>query len=125
MSTGISSSETERSSGWDSASVPPRRHGFHLRFHPRLLSLLALCLYMGLWTSVTHDGFALISSDKYPSPRAVYDAASSLRSILLQDIVATSERVLIGLGIGICFGVGLGLLMAYSRSILYLLEPIV
>jgi ABC-type nitrate/sulfonate/bicarbonate transport system permease component len=89
----------------------------------RYLSIVSLVLYFGAWFGLTHSG--LVADFKLPSPEAVVEAAITLRSVIVGDILATVARVVAGLTLGVLFGVGLGLLMSYSKRAFYFFDPIV
>lgn len=89
------------------------------------LSLVSVGLYFFLWFLVTRDGLALIRPIFFPSPLMLIDAAGRLGSTLVVDIAWTLGRVIVGWTIGVCLGVGLGLVMSYSRKAFYFFNPLI
>ncbi len=91
----------------------------------KYLGVVAVAIYLFIWFLITEDGLGLVRPIKFPSPRMVLQAAITIRSVLITDILATSARVIVGLTIGVALGVGLGLLMSYNKKIYYFFDPLV
>jgi len=102
----------------------PKRH-FQLRAG-RWLSVVSVVCYFSAWVAASSDGFHLVGNFKFPSPSTVYTTATSISlSVVGRDMLVTFERLIEGLTLGTVLGVLLGLAMAYSRVILFILDPIV
>ncbi len=107
--------------------VPGRARRWRPRIRAgRWLSVLTILAYFGLWTAISSDGFELIEDFKFPSPSTVVESAQDvgLRTVG-SNMWTTWRRVAEGIGIGATLGIGIGLLMAYSRVVHYILDPIV
>lgn len=91
----------------------------------KYLSPFALLLYFVLWFAATENGFAWVSDLKLPSPWQVLQSAYSLRDQLLQDVWATSVRVISGLTVGVLAGIMLGLWMSFSKKVFYFFNPLI
>jgi ABC-type nitrate/sulfonate/bicarbonate transport system permease component len=91
----------------------------------KYLGYVAILLYFLIWFAITEDGFALVRPIKFPSPRMVGQAAVTISSVLVTDIVVTVLRVLVGWGAGVALGLGLGLWMSFNRKIFYFFDPLI
>ena len=89
------------------------------------LSLIAIALWFGIWFAITEDGFALMRPIMFPSPAKVIEAVVRISHLLLEDVLMTMMRVLVGFTLGALLGVGLGLQMAYNRKVFHFFNPLV
>lgn len=87
-------------------------------------AILPILLIAGWWW-LSLSG--LVPAYRLPSPPAVVQAAIEMGSTgqLFQDIGISTQRVLIGFGIGSLIGLALGALVGLSRSASILLEPLI
>lgn len=91
----------------------------------RYLSLLAVALYFTGWFALTEDGLGVIETLKFPTPKMVVVAAWDFRATLIDDFFTSYARVLLGLTVGATAGVGVGMLMYFSKKVFYVLDPII
>lgn len=91
----------------------------------KYLGLVAIALYFVVWFAITSDGLGLVAPIDFPSPRMVVQAAFDVGPVLVSDTLATLARVIVGLAAGIALGVGLGLLMSYSKKVYYFFDPLI
>jgi ABC-type nitrate/sulfonate/bicarbonate transport system permease component len=91
----------------------------------RYLSTLAILLYFALWFALTEQGFGIVPKIKFPSPLMVIEAAIRMADLIPGDIAATLLRVVIGFTLGVALGMGLGLLMSYSKKAQYFFDPLI
>lgn len=94
----------------------------------RLVIGAALIAFIVLvWWSVTRGDAisALVSPSKLPSPGAVLSSFGSLRGNLTEGIIATLERVFLGVLLAAGFGVVLGVFAGTNRVIGAAVAPIV
>ena len=89
------------------------------------MSIASVVLYLLFWVLITEDGLGLVKPIKFPSPSMVAAAAVNTSSVIATDVLATSLRVLSGLFTGVLLGVGLGLLMCFSKKVFYFFDPII
>lgn len=94
-----------------------------------LRRVLVPAAIVGAWVAVTYSG--AVSSLFLPSPTDLWHSFQSLRPELLHHVLASVGMTLTGFALGCAIGVGLGLLMAYSKvarelfsSVLAFLRPI-
>lgn len=80
-----------------------------------------------VWWLVTRGDAisALVSPSKLPSPGAVLSSFGSLKGSLTEGIIATLERVFLGVLLAAAIGVGLGVLAGTNRVIGAAVAPIV
>jgi len=88
----------------------------------RLYALAAVTFALVLWSAAASDRSTIL-----PTPVAVLKALWQMLSegILLHDVVATLERVLIGILVGVGLGVFVGALTGVSRGFGAAIEPLV
>jgi taurine transport system permease protein len=91
----------------------------------KYLSVLAVVLYLLLWIAITEDGFGFVSSTYFPSPTMVIQAAITVSDVLVKDIIATLARLFVGFVGGTLVGIGLGLLMSFSKKAYYFFDPLI
>jgi ABC-type nitrate/sulfonate/bicarbonate transport system permease component len=91
----------------------------------KYLGLVSMLTYFVVWFAITREGFALIRPIMFPSPLMVVDAAFRMQDVIFHDVLATTIRVLIGFFAGLTIGVGLGLLMSYSKKVMYFFDPLI
>ena len=89
------------------------------------LSFVAIALWFGVWFAITEDGFALMRPIMFPSPAKVIEAVVRISHLLLEDVLMTMMRVLVGFTLGALLGIGLGLQMAYNRKVFHFFNPLV
>jgi ABC-type nitrate/sulfonate/bicarbonate transport system permease component len=89
------------------------------------LGILAVCLTMAFWYSLSVDGFGVISAIKFPPPSQVFAAIDVLGIKIGTDILATLARVLFGLIVGTILGSFAGALIVFSRRIGEFLHPLI
>ena len=93
-----------------------------------LISWLTLAVIFILWVLVTAGGW--VSAFVLPSPATLWSEFSSLAAkgyagkTLSEHILASLFRTFTGLGLGIAFGVPIGLLMGSSKTVNAVLGPI-
>lgn len=92
---------------------------------PVLLGFLAVSIYLAVWFALSEDGFGVVQPVKLPSPRAVFTAPDKISSVIVDDILATLRRVVIGFVGGTVLGISLGLLMAYNRAVFGFFNPLI
>jgi NitT/TauT family transport system permease protein len=107
---------------------------FSLRVPPpvvlgKLLGVLCLGLILLVWFVITigEAEMRVISPTLLPSPGEVLDSAASLISerALLQSILATLRRVLLGFGLAVAIGLPLGFAAGSWRTLHAFLAPLV
>jgi len=91
----------------------------------KYLSVFSVVLYLLIWFGITEDGLGIVPSIFFPSPTMVVQAAINLSTVLAVDILATLARLFVGLGAGTALGIGLGLLMSFSKKIYYFFDPLI
>ena len=91
----------------------------------KYLSILSVVLYLLLWIAITEDGFGIVSSTFFPSPTMVIQAAVTVGDVLANDIIATLARLFVGFVGGTLVGIGLGLLMSFSKKVYYFFDPLI
>jgi ABC-type nitrate/sulfonate/bicarbonate transport system permease component len=91
----------------------------------RYLGPLAIALYLAVWFLITEQGFGLVPPIKFPSPWMVIQAAIRTADLIPGDIAATLLRVICGFVVGTALGLGLGLLMSYSKKAQFFFDPLV
>jgi len=91
----------------------------------RFLGPLAIALYLAVWFLITEQGFGLVPPIKFPSPWMVIQAAIRTADLIPGDIAATLLRVICGFVVGTALGLGLGLLMSYSKKAQFFFDPLV
>jgi taurine transport system permease protein len=89
-----------------------------------LVSLVSSILFVATWFLVTNLG--LVSTLFLPSPQMVYDSAVQIarNGQLVQDVLISTERVLIGYTIAACVAIPLGILMGTSRFAKAVVDPV-
>ena len=89
------------------------------------LGFIALVLFV--WWFVTRGGptEAIISPSKLPSPGAVVRKAPTLTEYLFDGIIASLQRVLLGVVLAAIVGVTLGVLAGANRAVSSALAPLV
>lgn len=91
----------------------------------KYLGFVSIGLYFIIWFAITRDGLALVRPIMFPSPQMVLDAAIRTGDLIAADVTATVIRVLIGFFAGLTLGVGLGLLMSYSKKAMHFFDPLI
>ena len=91
----------------------------------RFLGPLAIALYLAVWFLITEQGLGLVPPIKFPSPWMVIQAAIRTADLIPDDIAATLLRVICGFVVGTALGLGLGLLMSYSKKAQFFFDPLV
>lgn len=88
-------------------------------------ALIALILFV--WWLVTRGAAteAIISPSKLPSPGAVVRSVPTLKESLFDGIIATLERVLLGVVLAAIVGVVLGVIAGSSRAVSAAVAPLV
>ncbi len=89
------------------------------------LGLVAIALYFAAWFALTEQGFGIVPAIKFPSPQMVLEAAVRIADLIPGDVAATLIRVIIGFTLGVLLGLGLGLLMSYSKKAQYFFDPLI
>lgn len=89
-----------------------------------LLSVVVVVTLLLLWWILT-TGTETIGQLYFPSPESVWLAVTTLNTQLVVDAWATLVRVLISWVGGSILGVGVGLVMARTRWVFYVLNPVI
>lgn len=105
--------------------APARSGGSEWLREGRYLGPLAIALYFLVWFLITEQGFGIVPAIKFPSPWMVIQAAMRTADLIPGDIAATLLRVISGLIAGTALGLGLGLLMSYSKKAQYFFDPLI
>lgn len=105
------------------SEIAPARTGRRWDAGP-LISVLTVVALLILWWVLT-TGTQTIDKLRFPTPESLWLALTTLNTQLLGDAVATLVRVLVSWIGGSALGVAVGLLMARSRWIFSVLNPII
>lgn len=88
------------------------------------VSIAVVVALLILWWVMT-TGTGTVKQLLFPSPESLWLGLTQLNSQLLADAWATLSRVVVSWILGSALGVGVGLLMARSRWMMYGLTPII
>ena len=99
---------------------PPRRAKFIA------ISVSSVLAFYVFWYLLTDDGFAVIRPLMFPSPSMVVDALLTLSpETVFKHIYMTTYRMIVGWSLGVVLGIGVGLVMSYSRVVRHVLDPLI
>lgn len=88
----------------------------------RLRNIMFIALLVLIWTIITLFT-DWIDPIFLPSPVAIFKSIYNMRDTLLESILMSLSIALSGFGLGTCIGVGVGLLMAYSKGFMDTVGP--
>lgn len=86
--------------------------------------LIGIFLLFGCWDLTVRSG--LVDARLFPSPVAVFQALLELyhEGVLVQDILATLVRVLLGYGVGAALGIVVGVITGHWNRVGAFLNPV-
>lgn len=107
------------------AAVVPGRVNRTWRVRPWVIGggLVLPVVLVAVWLVISATG--LVPLYRLPSPQMVWDAAIDMvqRGLLQQYAAISTQRVLVGFGIGAAIGITLGTIVGLSRQLSILLAP--
>ena len=90
------------------------------------ISVASVLGFYLVWYLLTDDGFAVIRPLMFPSPSMVVDALLTLSpETVFKHAYMTTYRMIVGWSLGVALGIGVGLVMSYSRVVRHVLDPLV
>jgi ABC-type nitrate/sulfonate/bicarbonate transport system permease component len=91
----------------------------------KYLGIASVITVFTFWLVASEDGLGWFPRIKFPPPTEVFTAITVLQEKLLVDAGVTVGRVIFGMVVGTALGLGVGLLMSFSKPIMAFLNPII
>lgn len=121
MSTQLEEKKTQRAESKVKNKASNEEGGSYVKY----LGIASVVTVFAFWVVASEDGLGWFPRIKFPPPTEVFTAITVLQEKLLVDAGVTVGRVIFGMVVGTALGLGVGLLMSFSKPIMAFLNPII